>query len=102
MSELRAWIEKLNALSPCEIRDLLVAEGVTGTHDDAHCPIAVLLRRKGAARCPSVVPRDTIDYGNDLSRAIAVSHGPSIHRFVLDFDLGVYPELEVRRNEEGR
>jgi len=100
-----AWIDKLNSLGRAEdVRDLLVAEGVTGRPRSAYrCPLSRLLDR----RCGDAYGDETFGVARASVRVIGPS-GTTVDypltggasEFVDRFDHGDFVELrdlETRR-----
>lgn len=95
MSDIQAWINKLDAMTADDIADLLKAEGVTGRRVWVEaCPLANFLRTKGDVAYLFVggaivhwADNDPASPGRHVR-----SHG-GIRDFVTRFDYGQYPDL---------
>lgn len=96
MDELHAWIDKLSAMSPSDIRDLLKEEGVTGQPCNSRkCPLSNFLKRKcggnvqvsysyvSQCNCPD----------HDVHTVTRQETPRGIERFIEAFDRLDYPEL---------
>lgn len=93
-----AWIDKLNSLGRAEdVRDLLVAEGVTGRRRSAYrCPLSVLLDRhcgggESGYRLFGVTGRAVTAFRSSSWIDYPLTGGAS--EFVDRFDYGDFAEL---------
>lgn len=89
MSEFRAWVDKLDHMTPEEIRDFLVDRQVRGARNKAYaCPIARFL----ANELKESVGVDvfSIDTATDSAET-----SESVKAFIHHFDDGGWPELDV-------
>ena len=92
MSELAAWMDKLEAMGPDGIASFLRTEGVTGRRGAGRqCPLANFLSVKlGSQVC--VFHSVTFPSGVDFCRG-CTPNGPNIREFIDRFDDGAYPHL---------
>lgn len=94
MSELEAWIDKLNHMSTEDIRKLLVAEGIQGKQQEAsNCPLARFLKSKGAGDI-AVTHAGVFYMDVDVTGPQHV-WSESVSNFVIRFDGGEFPQLET-------
>lgn len=97
MSDVEAWVNKLSAMDPEDIRKMMVAEGIKGRPLACdRCPIALLLQTK----CDGYVIAgySFITMGDlDVQAPVMEKYDTpsSVVRFMSAFDGSQYPELLV-------
>lgn len=95
--DAKSYVDQLNAFADAEsVKEFLKMMGATGyRQDEMSCPISSWI---GRAIGHPVITEDTIsvctgpDWNYDVEE---YSISPAVREFIMNFDLGHYPELDV-------
>lgn len=98
MSDVEAWVNKLSAMDPEDIRKMMVEEGIKGRPLACdRCPIALLLQAKSGEQVIAGYTYIAVRAECDFPWATSEMHDTpsSVIRFMSAFDGSQYPELLV-------